>query len=64
MEVGRVDDLLLHSVGARTLPGEVNEAVGPEGLEDAGLVDRFDALNVQDAVLVLHELGQQVHHLH
>lgn len=39
MEVGRVDDLLLHSVGARTLPGEVNEAVGPERLEDAGLVD-------------------------
>lgn len=64
MEVGGVDDLLLHSVGAGSLPGEVNEAVGAKCLENAGLMYGLYALHVQDAVFVLHEFCQQVHDFH
>lgn len=64
MEVGGVDDLLLHSVGAGSLPGEVNEAVGAKCLKDACLMYGLDALHIQDAVFVLHEFCQQVHDLH
>lgn len=64
MQVGGVDDLLFHAAGGGAFAGEVDQSVRAEGLEDACFVQSAYVLEMEYAILVFHEFGEEVDYFH
>ena len=61
VDIGSIHQFLLHQVGRLALIGEIYEMVGAHDLEEAGLIESGNVLQVGKVIFIFHQL---VHHVH